>query len=269
MTTQREALKTAMKALEKVTKELLAIRNEIAENGIRPTSNLVYQKLWDSSFDVYVDHAIPAYEACEEALAHETSSHSDHYWSHEIDMAHIKGYQQGRASALKEAQAKPKLELLDNVEYAPCCTDQTCPKCKPTGSETMDWIHLKEFGYAPGGYMMRCMDCKKEVIGVDKRALRCKDCAEDLYKNKPQSEPVAWQHRKPVVDAYGNAVGYTDWMDGKGLDWWPHRSPKGMNMIKAIKHIVAEIDALPEGLEGYFSDSFADALSELRKAAKE
>jgi len=28
------------------------------------------------------------------------------------------------------ALAQPEQELLGNVEYIPCCTDQTCPKCK-------------------------------------------------------------------------------------------------------------------------------------------
>ena len=38
-------------------------------------------------------------------------------------------------TALKEALAQPEQELLGCVEYIPCCTDQTCPKCKPTQPE--------------------------------------------------------------------------------------------------------------------------------------
>jgi uncharacterized protein YukE len=38
---------------------------------------------------------------------------------------------------------------------------------------------------------------------------------------------------------------------------------------EAMKQMVAEIDALPDGLEGYFSDSFSDALSKLRQAIRE
>ena len=37
-------------------------------------------------------------------------------------------------------------------------------------------------------------------------------------------------------------------------------------MKEAMKQIIAEIDALPEGLEGYFSDAFADNLAKVRKA---
>ena len=33
------------------------------------------------------------------------------------------------------ALAQPEREILGNVDYIPCCTDQTCPKCKPPQSE--------------------------------------------------------------------------------------------------------------------------------------
>jgi hypothetical protein len=35
---------------------------------------------------------------------------------------------------------------------------------------------------------------------------------------------------------------------------------------EAMKQIIAEIDALPEGLEGYFSNAFADNLAKVREA---
>jgi len=38
-------------------------------------------------------------------------------------------------TAIKEALAQPEREILGNVDYIPCCTDQTCPKCKPPQSE--------------------------------------------------------------------------------------------------------------------------------------
>lgn len=37
---------------------------------------------------------------------------------------------------------------------------------------------LRDFGYAPGSYTMKCPDCQREVWDVDKRARRCKECAE-------------------------------------------------------------------------------------------
>lgn len=41
---------------------------------------------------------------------------------------------------------------------------------------------------------------------------------------QPQQEPVEWQHRKPIEDSEGNTRGYSDWLSGKGLEWWPHRA---------------------------------------------
>ena len=38
-------------------------------------------------------------------------------------------------AAIKKALAQPEREILGNVDYIPCCTDQTCPKCKPPQSE--------------------------------------------------------------------------------------------------------------------------------------
>ena len=49
----------------------------------------------------------------------------------------------------------------------------------------------------------------------------------DLYTAPPAApvqEPVACQHKKPICDSQGKTLGYSDWKDGKGLAWWPHRS---------------------------------------------
>jgi len=40
----------------------------------------------------------------------------------------------------------------------------------------------------------------------------------------PVQEPVACQHKKPICDSQGKTLGYSDWKDGKGLAWWPHRA---------------------------------------------
>jgi hypothetical protein len=65
----REAAQQALEALEKVTRELLAVRDELAERGGRPTTNVFHQRLWDSSFDAYTNHAMPVAEALRTALA--------------------------------------------------------------------------------------------------------------------------------------------------------------------------------------------------------
>ena len=65
----QEALKLALGALEVVTKELLAVRDELAERWARPKTNAFHQRLWDSSFKAYTDHALPAATAIKKALA--------------------------------------------------------------------------------------------------------------------------------------------------------------------------------------------------------
>ena len=42
------------------------------------------------------------------------------------------------------------------------------------------WQHLNGFGYAPGNYMNKCHRCERVVSGVDKRAITCRPCAEQL-----------------------------------------------------------------------------------------
>jgi hypothetical protein len=58
--------------------------------------------------------------------------------------------------------------------------------------EPEQWEHLKAYGYAPGNYMMTCRGCNTEVIGVDKRASRCKPCAiKAAAQPAPVQEPAA------------------------------------------------------------------------------
>lgn len=43
---------------------------------------------------------------------------------------------------------------------------------------------LRQYGYAPGRYMVKCGQCKTTVIDVDKRATCCLNCAEKIHKEK-------------------------------------------------------------------------------------
>jgi hypothetical protein len=54
------------------------------------------------------------------------------------------------------------------------------PEPAPAGCEA--WWHLKQYGYAPGGYSMKCPHCKVTVLDVDKRARCCKPCAIAFYE---------------------------------------------------------------------------------------
>ncbi len=68
-----------------------------------------------------------------------------------------------------------------------------------------DWLHLKSYGYAPGNYMSRCYSCAKILPGLDKRAIRCRPCAEKLYANDrplatpPAQQPAASAGQEPVM----------------------------------------------------------------------
>ena len=88
-----EVLKQALEALEQVTKELLAVRDELAERGARPTTNVFHQRLWDSSFSAYTDHAIPAAQSLRKAIA-ELESQYPHgmYGAEDLDKAWKSGY---------------------------------------------------------------------------------------------------------------------------------------------------------------------------------
>jgi hypothetical protein len=77
--TKDEALRLALEALEKVTKQMLAIRDELAERGGKPTNNFVHEELWDSSFDVYINCAIPTAETIKAAL--EAKDEPFEYWN--------------------------------------------------------------------------------------------------------------------------------------------------------------------------------------------
>ena len=72
---QLNTMKLALEALGVVTKEMLAIRDELAEYGEgRPITNSIHQLLWDSSFKAYTETVIPAYAAIKEALAEHAMS---------------------------------------------------------------------------------------------------------------------------------------------------------------------------------------------------
>lgn len=61
------------------------------------------------------------------------------------------------------------------------------------GVEPDEWLHLKCYGYAPGGYMSKCHRCKQVVI-MDKRAVTCRPCAEAMAAEQdpdPHEDPQA------------------------------------------------------------------------------
>lgn len=67
--TDRELLQQALDALELVTANMLDCRDQLAERGGRPTTNVVHQRLWDLAFTAYTDSAIPIAETLRARLA--------------------------------------------------------------------------------------------------------------------------------------------------------------------------------------------------------
>lgn len=66
------------------------------------------------------------------------------------------------------------------VKYPSQETKVAEPDPPPPGSE--DWWHLKPYGYAPGGYIIRCHTCKQQAWNCDKRALNCASCATKAWR---------------------------------------------------------------------------------------
>jgi hypothetical protein len=77
-------------------------------------------------------------------------------------------------AAVAEQHEKQDRKCENCGEFGPCCQKQE-------QGEPVAWEHLKAYGYAPGGYMMSCRGCGNQVIFVDKRASRCRSCAEAAY----------------------------------------------------------------------------------------
>ena len=69
ITLTREQAQQVLDALEKVTKQMLSVRDELAERGARPVMNPHHQTLWDNSFKAYTEHAIPAGETLRARLS--------------------------------------------------------------------------------------------------------------------------------------------------------------------------------------------------------
>jgi len=127
MMNKDEALRLALEALEKVTKQMLAIRDEIAERGGRPTNNFVHEELWDSSFDVYLNCAIPTAEAIKTALEAKDES---------VALAWAEGYRMGIAD---ERTSEANIGIAGfNAKVEPARENpyiNTPPKRKPLTDE--------------------------------------------------------------------------------------------------------------------------------------
>jgi hypothetical protein len=92
------------------------------------------------------------------------------------------------------------IELLDRLEDAK--------------SDALEQARLNGMGASREAALM----AKLEVAEKERDNLRAK------IEVMEKQEPVKIQHRVPFVNSNGELVGYSVWIDGRGLDHWPHRS---------------------------------------------
>ncbi len=67
-------------------------------------------------------------------------------------------------------------DLHERINGAPALSAAPSAQAEPSD----DWQHLKQYGYAPGGYMSKCHRCGATPI-MDKLAVTCRPCAETMH----------------------------------------------------------------------------------------
>ena len=158
--TKDEALKLALEALEVVTREMLALKDELAERGARPTTNVFHQRLWDSSFKAYTDHALPAATAIREALAQPEQEPS------ELDIWKSRALQ--AEAVVEKFMAQPEKEP---VAYP------------PLPEPVADWVQRGSISTGGGSYGH---EIKREGVYTTAQMHAYADAARALYNTPPQ-----------------------------------------------------------------------------------
>ena len=74
-----------------------------------------------------------------------------------IERERAVGYREGHQNALKQ-MAQPEQEPVACVEYIPCCTDQTCPKCKAATPPQRTWVGLTDSEIGTIAYNVNPLD---------------------------------------------------------------------------------------------------------------
>lgn len=121
-------------------------------------------------------------------------------------------------------------------------------------------IDLCAFGYAPGNYMQCCADCNRRHV-ADKRARRCKDCAQMAHDEQPvttDSPPsmrdVCQEHIADVFAGHGVIIS---------------RAEAG----RLFSVIMSELESPSEGAisygEGYMDMTMPDGFPDRGKPARD
>ncbi len=86
------------------------------------------------------------------------------------------------------------------------------------------------FGFAPGGYLIRCKDCGEQVHGTDKRAYRCLPCAMDFASTMVCEQPTA-----PAK------IGFKDWYRARYGDYPGYRGEDSIRVTMRVLDAVDEV----------------------------
>jgi hypothetical protein len=98
------------------------------------------------------------------------------------------------AADLGKENAKTVLQGILNAVDGAVPTQETCAAPDPAPAGCEEWWHLKPYGYAPGGYTMKCPHCQVTVWHVDKRARCCKQCAIAFYESAQSAQNRSPEH---------------------------------------------------------------------------
>lgn len=100
--------------------------------------------------------------------------------------------------------AQEVIELRKQVGAATICGHPECDndsvlgECSRSPLEPTRELTLRDFGYAPGNYTFKCLDCGQESVG-DKRAGRCETCAaQAMRENRSGVKATAPLDREAV-----------------------------------------------------------------------
>lgn len=116
-----------------------------------------------------------------------------------------------------------------------------------TSMTEADWLHLKPYGYAPGGYTKKCLFCDSIMRDVDKAATQCRYCAEQKHAEVSAAPPVAPQTE---AERLAQALDHfcTDW-DGSQMD--DHAEPMpGLHCVE-LRQAAAELRRLSADARRY------------------
>lgn len=93
------------------------------------------------------------------------------------------------------AEALPLLRLEFNANGPQrLLADRIASAVESSSEEPTRELTLIDFGYAPGNYTFKCLDCGQESVG-DKRAGRCETCAAQAMREN-RSGVKATAHRQ-------------------------------------------------------------------------